>query len=65
MKNNENNNQNLLSQDNKEINDEINEESLNKGNNEDFFIIKKIIDVPFIVILLFPSNNYLIQNMIF
>ena len=44
MKNNENNNQNLLSQDNKEINDEINEESLNKGNNEDFFIIKKIID---------------------
>jgi hypothetical protein len=65
MKNNENNNQNLLSQDNKEINDEINEESLNKGNNEDFFIIKKIIDVPFIVILLFPSNNYLIQNVIF
>ena len=55
----------LLSQDNKEINDEINEESLNKGNNEDFFIIKKIIDVPFIVILLFPSNNYLIQNVIF
>ena len=65
MKNNENNNQNLLSQDNKEINDEINEESLNKGNNEDFFIIKKIIDVPFIVILLVPSNHYLIQNVIF